>query len=395
MSVSPNSLKLSSPRLWGYVFLPVLAVAVFIGLVDFIDPLIGSTSDIPPADSLKVERVEVIPSGFVVKIRAESTQPLSIAQLQVDGAYWKFTQKPVGPLHRLQSAKFTIPFPWVVGESHHLRLITSTGVTVDETVEIAVASPRPSWDRFWHYGLLGICVGFAPIALGMLFFPVIRNLRDVGLEFVLAMTIGMLTYLFVDLVLRGLEVAGEASSVFQGGMMIWFPMALTFGVLATLGNQKRSRPSGLRTAMLVAIGIGLHNFGEGLAIGASLAVNEIALGTFLILGFTLHNVTEGVGIISPLTREQVRITTFTGLALLAGLPVVPGIWVGAFSFAPHWAAILFGIGAGAVIHVVLEIDRLLGVRFRQSSSGRFSPTATIGYGVGAGIMYGTGLLIAA
>ena len=144
----------------------------------------------------------------------------------------------------------------MVGETHHLRFITSTGVTVDETVEIAVTSPRPSWNRFWHYGLLGICVGFAPIALGMLFFPVVRNLRESGLEFVLAMTIGMLTYLFVDLMLRGLEVAGEASSVFQGGMMIWFPMALTFGALATLASQKQSRPGGLRTAVLVAIGIG-------------------------------------------------------------------------------------------------------------------------------------------
>lgn len=393
MNVRENTSKLPTSRLWGYAFLPVVAVAVFIAMVDFIDPLIGATSDIPPADSLKVERLEVTPSGFAVKIRAESPEPISIAQLQVDGAFWKFTQSPKGPLHRLQSVKLSIPFPWVTGETHHLRFITSTGVTVDESVEIAVTSPQPTWDRFWHYGLLGICVGFAPIVIGMLFFPVIRNLREGGLEFVLAMTIGMLTYLFIDLTLRGLEVAGEASSVFQGGMMIWFPMALTFGALATLANQKRRLPDGLRAAILVAVGIGLHNFGEGLAIGASLAVNEIALGTFLILGFTFHNVTEGVGIVSPLTRDNVRLVTFVGLALLAGLPVVPGIWIGAFSFAPHWAAILFGIGAGAVIHVVLEIDRLLGLRVRNATRSRFSPIAMTGYGIGAGLMYGTSLLI--
>ena len=254
--------------------------------------------------------------------------------------------------------------------------------------------PIPTWDRLWRFGVLGVCVGLAPIVLGMLFFPVIRNLRDAGVEFVLAMTIGMLAYLFVDLTLRGLEIASDASSIFQGGMMIWFPMALTFGALATLTNQKRKQPDGLRTALLVALGIGLHNFGEGLAIGASLAVNEIALGTFLILGFTLHNVTEGVGIIAPLSRNDVRLLMFIGLAFLAGLPVIPGIWIGAFSFTPHLAATLFGIGAGAVIHVILEIDRLINAQIRKTGGSRFSPISTIAYTVGAGLMYGTSLLIA-
>ena len=152
---------------------------------------------------------------------------------------------------------------------------------------------------------------------------------------------------------------------------------LTFGALAAVGSRSRQDASGLRVATLVALGIGLHNFGEGVAIGASLAVNELALGTFLVVGFTLHNVTEGVGVVSPLAQETVAAPTFAGLAALAGLPVVPGVWLGAFAFAPHWAAILFGIGAGAVLQVVVEIDRFLHSRVRDQGAGRFSSTSTV------------------
>jgi zinc transporter, ZIP family len=223
----------------------------------------------------------------------------------------------------------------------------------------------------------------------------LRSLRRTGLEFVLALTMGLLAYLFVDLTLEGLALAQQASQVFQGDMLIWIPMALTFGALAAIGSRTRSNASGVRVAVLVALGIGLHNFGEGLAIGASLAVNQIALGTFLIIGFTLHNVTEGVGVVSPLTYERVPPLTFAALAALAGLPAVPGIWVGAFSFAPHWAAILFGIGAGAIVQVVIEIDRFLGSRVRNRGAGRFSPASAAGYTTGAAVMYATALLIAA
>ena len=380
---------------WKYALLPVIAVVLFLALIQGIGPLLRGGPSIAPADRLSIERIEVTERGFAAKVRAEGPGAVSVAQIQVDGAFWNFSQEPHGALRRMETAWIRVPFPWVEGETHHLRLITSTGVTIDESVEIAATSPAPTLARLANYTLLGLCVGLAPVALGMLFFPVLKSLRRTGLEFVLALTIGLLAYLLIDLTLEGLELAGQASPLFQGGMLIWIPMALTFGALAAVGSRSKRDASGLRVAALVALGIGLHNFGEGVAIGASLAVNEVALGTFLVVGFTLHNVTEGVGVVSPLAQESVAPLTFAGLAALAGLPVVPGVWVGAFSFAPHWAAILFGIGAGAVLQVVVEIDRFLNSRVRNHGAGRFSSTSTVGYATGAGVMYATALLIAA
>jgi zinc transporter ZupT len=97
---------------------------------------------------------------------------------------------------------------------------------------------------------------------------------------------------------------------------------------------------------LIALGIGLHNLGEGLAIGAAFAVGAGALGSFLVVGFTLHNITEGIGIVAPLiparkTSAEMEETApepspawthFAGLALLAGAPAVAGAWIGGFAF---------------------------------------------------------------
>jgi zinc transporter ZupT len=80
---------------------------------------------------------------------------------------------------------------------------------------------------------------------------------------------------------------------------------------------------GLALATYIALGIGRHNLGEGLAIGAAFAAGVAGLGVFLVLGFTLHNVTEGIGIAAPLTGARPSLLAFAGLALLAGGPAIP------------------------------------------------------------------------
>lgn len=358
------------------------------------DPVSKMGAAPQPLENLTVERVQVTDHGFTVKIRSDGPVPLVLAQVMVDGAYWVFTQDPPGPLARMDTAKIEIDFPWIAGEVHHLRFLTATGATFEHTVDVTLKSPIPSVSLFIDYALLGIFVGLVPVVFGMLFFPVVKSLRPRGLEFVLALTIGLLGYLFIDMTGEGLELSKSASAMFGGPALVLIPLALTLAALLGIGSRTRTQDSGLKVAMFIALGIGLHNFGEGLAIGASFAVNEMALGAFLIVGFTLHNTTEGIGVVSPLVKEKPGFLIFAGLALLAGVPAVPGIWVGAFAFSPHWAAIFFGIGAGAILQVMIEIDRFLNLNVRADSHRpRFTGTSVAGYCAGVAIMYGTALLI--
>ena len=93
---------------------------------------------------------------------------------------------------------------------------------------------------------------------------------------------------------------GGAALVFLGAIGAYLALA---GVDAWLRSRRQSGESGYRAAFLVALGIGLHNLGEGLAIGSAYAVGSLALGAALVVGFALHNTTEGLAIVAPAARE--------------------------------------------------------------------------------------------
>jgi ZIP family zinc transporter len=373
--------------------LPLAAMGVFIALLAPLERLLPS-SDFPPREHLSIERVQVTPKGFVATIRAGGVDEVTIAQVMVDGAYWIFEQDKPGPLARFKTAQIKINFPWIAREAHHLRFITKSGATFEHTVDVALETPTPSLLQFVDFGLLGILVGLVPIVIGMLFFPAIRALGTTGSEFSLTLTIGLLAYLFVDMTLHGLEMSAVASDIYGGPTTVFVAIGLTFVSLLWFSRRARNRGNGVQVAVLIALGIGFHNFGEGLAIGASFAANEASIGVFLIIGFALHNITEGFGIVSPLTQGRASIGLLAGLALLAGLPAAPGVWIGAFSYSPHFGALFFGVGAGAIAQVIVEIDRYLVTTLSaEGANSRFSGASVAGYCCGIAIMYGTALLI--
>jgi zinc transporter ZupT len=142
----------------------------------------------------------------------------------------------------------------------------------------------------------------------------------------------------------------------------------------------------------VAIGIGLHNLGEGLAIGSSFAIGELALGSFLILGFMVHNVTEGLGIAAPLAEgRRVGFGRLAALALVAGAPAILGAWIGGFVVNDVLAVLFFGIAVGAALQVVVEVGRYVAAR---TPGGLSSGPVVGGFLAGIAIMYLTGLAIA-
>jgi zinc transporter ZupT len=143
-------------------------------------------------------------------------------------------------------------------------------------------------------------------------------------------------------------------------------------------------------AFMIAVGIGLHNLGEGLAIGAAYNIGEVALGTFLVVGFIVQNITEGLGIIAPVLRDRPSIGRLALLGLVGGAPAVVGSWIGGFAPSPTLAVLFLAIGAGAVFEVVYEIAKLIQ---RDTAKNAMPLTVFSGLVTGMLLLWLTGLLI--
>lgn len=383
----------AAPRraLW-WIILPLLAFAAAIAVLVSTNPLARFNNGTPPVEDIAFERVILGSDGIHVLVRAGGSEPMTIAQVQVDDAYWQFTQDPPGPLARGASAWIQVPFPWVLGEAHAINLVTNTGATFAHDIPVAVATPVATSSSLLSQAILGIFVGIVPVAIGLMFYPALRGVGRNGMNFLLAVTVGLLAFLMVDAIGDAFELAAESAAVFQGNAMVVLAAAASFLILMGIG-RRNGAPKGLALATYIAIGIGLHNFGEGLAIGAAFAAGAAGLGTFLVIGFTLHNVTEGIGIAAPILRERIALWTFAWLTLLAGGPAVLGLWIGSLAFAPQWSALALAIGAGAILQVIVEVTAMMRRREGPDGNGLFSPAVMSGLAAGAGFMYLTAMLV--
>jgi zinc transporter ZupT len=241
-------------------------------------------------------------------------------------------------------------------------------------------------------------VGVIPVFLGLLWFPFLRRMQERWFDFFLSLTAGLLVFLGVEAVSEGFAVSGRLGGPFKGVAVMVLGVAGSFLGLLAIGRslRGRGRESGqvaLALAYLVAVGIGLHNLGEGLAIGAAYALGEVALGAFLVLGFTIHNTTEGLAIVAPVAREKARLGHLILLGLVAGGPTIIGTWIGGFTYSDPWALLFLSVGAGAIFQVVYEI-----ARFRAAGGAVLTslsrPRNLLGLLAGFLIMYATGFLVA-
>lgn len=363
-----------------------LAVVAFVRL-DPLTSLVDGGSPVPP--TLTVESTTLDEQGFHLIVRGGGPAPVDIAQILVNEAYWYFEQTPPGPVARGETVRIDIPFHWIPGEPHEITLMTGDGSTFSHTIEVASATPTLTPAHLAGYALIGLFVGVLPVALGMALFPVLRRTGTRGLGFVLALTLGLLAFLLVDTLMEALEIAATAAPLFEAQVLVWLLAVASFAAIAALGRQGGA-PRGYALAGYLALGIGIHNLGEGLAIGGAAAAGELALGSFLILGFALHNITEGVGIATPILRERVRPLAWVALIALAGLPAILGLWIGVRAVAPQWTAVCLAIGAGAIAQVLYEVGDLLRRTTADSRAG-FVPVG--GFIAGIAIMYGTALLV--
>jgi zinc transporter ZupT len=354
------------------------------------DP-IGGLRATPPIESVAFERTVFHEGSITLHVRNDGVDPVTVAQVIVNDAYWDFTAGDTS-LNRLQATDIDIPYPWEDGLPVDIQLVTSTGLTLTHDIPIASETPATTTKTFLIYGLLGLYIGVIPIAIGLLWFPALRRASPVWLGFFLAFTLGLLTFLLVDTVSEGIDLAGQAPAVLNG--IVLFAIGAIVAVLglsvlgARLARRRATSVAGLTLAYLVAAGIGLHNLGEGLAVGAAIAAGEAALGGFLVLGFALHNTTEGLAIVAPLGRAGSRpgLGHFVALGALAGVPTIAGAWIGGFAFLPAFAAFAFGLAAGAIAQVLWAIGKSL-----PKEAGLNSLAGAGGFVTGLVVLYVTSL----
>ncbi|MCX6465177.1 MAG: hypothetical protein NTW05_16530 [Pseudonocardiales bacterium] len=206
---------------------------------------------------------------------------------------------------------------------------------IEHTIPAAVLTPAGDGPVLGLMVLVGTYVGVVPVALGMLVLPLLHRVGPAVVRGLLALTVGLLTFLAVDAALDGVELATAAGGAFSGVLLVILGAGLAFLALTALDRgldaRRRAigrRATGLRLATMIATGIGLHNLGEGLAIGSAYAVGELALGAALVVGFALHHTTEGLAIITPVGPSPPRLPILVGLGLLAGAPAILGGLIG-------------------------------------------------------------------
>jgi zinc transporter ZupT len=368
-----------------------------------------------PVEELVVDRTVLEPGVIELHVANDGPDPVEIEQVLVNDAFAAFEQDD-RTLDRLDRGAVSVQYPWVEGENYEVSLLTATGATIDTSIEAATESPDADAGFYGLMALIGLYVGVIPVAIGMLWLPWARRIDRRWIQFLLALTLGLLVWLGIDAVLEGIELGGGGAQAFGGPALVFLGAVVAYLALAGVDAYLRARrerlsegltggegesshppPTSARSAfqlsLLVAIGIGLHNLGEGLAIGSAYAIGSLALGAALIVGFALHNTTEGLAIVAPVAGSRAdsggRLPRLAALGLVAGAPAIVGAWIGASAFDTSLAAFMFGLGAGAIAQVVVQIAPSI----RDRAGRLLHPLAVGGLAAGLALMYATGLLI--
>ncbi len=383
-------------RLWAVVpiLLLVGVVSLFAATGDSITSLLGSNP--PQADEFDVRRVEFKPGEIKIRVTNPQRDDLTIASVTVDDAIVPFTTDGPQTLSRLRSSTIVVPYDWVEDDPIAVGVTSSTGIETVHEIAAAVETPEPSLGAALGYTVIGILVGIIPVAIGLLWLPSLRRAAPQWLAGFMALTAGLLTFLALDALTEAFALQAALPEALGGAGLVLLGVALSYLTL-TFVSQRSSAArgaghlTGMSLALLVAVGIGLHNLGEGLAIGTSFSLGELALGTFLIVGFMVHNVTEGLGIAAPAADEGAKpgFGRLAALVLIAGAPAIVGGWIGGFVTSDWLGVLFFAAAAGAAIQVIVEVLRFVA---RRAPGGLASPHVMGGFLAGVGVMYVTGLL---
>lgn len=343
-----------------------------------------------------VERVDFVDSEIQVTVRNTGPISVTVAVADVNDRIYPAAVEPDGHLERYETALVRIPFEWNEAEPYVIGITVDDGTRFEREVEAAAPAMEPSAELALFFAVIGTYIGVIPVMIGMLWLPFIGRMRSGAYVFFLALTVGLLLFLALDSIEEAIQVSGESlSDSFNGVMLLSTATILSFLGLYYAGERlagaggaasRLARPMSI--SLMIAVGIGLHNFGEGLAVGAAVGMGSVAFSTFLIVGFALHNVTEGVAIVAPLSRERTAVWPLACLGAIAGLPAILGGWVGGFAYSPFTSVVFLGVGAGAIFQVMVVL-----VMWIKKKDGLSKAPFAAGIALGMLLMYLTSILV--
>jgi len=379
----------------GLLALPVILLAGIIALFLVTDGAGLRVEPVVPIEAVTFERTILHPGAIEFHIRNNSPQEITIAAVNINDAIWSFDAMPSPAIPRLGYATIAVKYDWVKGEAYEATLFSSNSIPFRTSIVAAAETALPTGKSLLSFTLIGLYVGVIPVFLGLFWFPVLRKLGPHWMMFLMAITAGLLVFLGVDATNEALEQAKQVGGPFQGVGLTGIGIVVTVLLLnaisrgqATTGRSDADQR--LAVAFMIAVGIGLHNLGEGLAIGAAYTVGAAALGTFLVIGFIIQNITEGLGIIVPVLKDRPALGKLAVMGLIGGAPAIVGAWIGGLVYSQVLAVLFLAIGAGAVFEVVYEIARLI-----QKDTARRPMPLTVFSGVTVGMLmlYVAGVLI--
>ena len=390
MELSNNSSKgkIIASGVIPFGFLILLMVYIFGPGADLLDFGI-------PLPEITIEKVDFVDSEIQATVRNTGPIPVEVVMADVNDRIQPAAVEPDGYLERYETTLVRIPFEWNAAEPYIIGITIEDGTRFEKEIEAAAPALEFNLDLAIFFAIIGTYVGIIPVMIGLLWLPFIKRISKQKYHFFLALTAGLLFFLAIDSIEEALDISDEnLAGSFNGTLLVATVVVLSFLALYYSGNKlvtktdtsKIAKPVAI--ALMISIGIGLHNFGEGLAIGASVGMGSIAFSTFLIVGFALHNTTEGIAIAAPMSRGKLMIGKLVALGLIAGSPAIFGAWIGGFAYSPFSSVVFLAVGAGAIFQVILVLLKWI----KDEGDKTLSSAAVIcGFAVGMSIMYLTSI----